>query len=121
MSAILFALLWPPLYTAAGVLACRKAGPQWWTVLLPGTVSWGLLCAGFGAVVAGTNAGEWLAVAIGVAWMGLGALLWWWRRKRRRTMAMLGAKSKALIAAMVKRARSERRPGRVLQPGLVPS
>jgi hypothetical protein len=78
------------------------------------------------AVLAASAAtqGQWawmaamILTAIGSAWV------WWhhWkRRKRRRALAMLGAKSRALIAAMVRTMRRERKPSRVLRPHPVPS
>ena len=38
------------------------------------------------------------------------AAAWWWKRKRRRALALLGAKSRARIAAMT--ARMRERPAR---------
>jgi uncharacterized membrane protein YfcA len=117
MADIVYALLWAPLFTAAGIVAHRVTGGQWLIILLPRTVSQGLLCGGLGTAVAFALNGEWLASAIGVVQMAVAALLWWHRRrKRRRAAATLGAKSKALVASLVRRAREESRPRRVLSP-----
>jgi hypothetical protein len=54
--------------------------------------------------------GSAVSVAVGVA-------IWWWRRKdRKRAAKALGAKSCALVAALVERAREAARPRPVLQP-----
>jgi hypothetical protein len=120
MTGIVFALLWTPLYTTAGVMVCRKTGRSWW--LLPRTVSQGFLAAGFGTAVAYGTDRIWVEWAIGSGWMLAGFLLWHHRRrKRRRALALLGAKSRALRDAIVRRMRRERQPRRVLRPHPVPS
>lgn len=44
-------------------------------------------------------------------------IFWWWRRRKgKRSPKAMGAKSRALIAAMVKRAREAARPRPVLRP-----
>jgi hypothetical protein len=43
---------------------------------------------------------------------------WWRRRRKRRALAALGAKGKALIAAMVAAMRERAQPRPVLRPGL---
>jgi O-antigen/teichoic acid export membrane protein len=60
-----------------------------------------------------------LLVAAANAW----AWWYWWRRrkKRRRALALLGAKSRALRDAIVRRMRQEHQPRRVLRPHPVPS
>ena len=55
-------------------------------------------------VIAGANA-------------GLAAYLWWRKRKRRkRAPRAYGAKSRALVQALVRRAREQARPRPVLRP-----
>lgn len=55
-------------------------------------------------VIAGANA-------------GLAAYLWWRKRKRRkRAPRAYGAKSRALVDAVVRKMRQERQPRRVLRP-----
>ena len=47
----------------------------------------------------------------------IGLAIWWWRRKdRKRAAKALGYKSRALLAAVVRRAREAARPRPVLQP-----
>ena len=53
------------------------------------------------------------------AGMLVAGLLWhWWRKRRDRVKAALGAKSKALRDALVRRARESARPSPVLRPSL---
>jgi hypothetical protein len=51
--------------------------------------------------------------------------IWWWRsrkrRKRRSALAALGAKSRALIAGLVRKARETARPRPVLRPVPAPA
>lgn len=58
---------------------------------------------------------------IGVIGGGLNLLcalaVWWWkRRKRKRAAGLVGTKSRALVAALVRRAREAARPRPVLRP-----
>ena len=47
----------------------------------------------------------------------IGLAIWWWRRKdRKRAAKALGEKSRALVAALVQRAREAAQPRPVLQP-----
>jgi MFS family permease len=62
------------------------------------------------------------------AWIAVCAVIMglWWRncrkrRKRKRAAAMAGAKSRALIEALVKRVRETARPRPVLKPVLRPA
>ncbi len=73
----------------------------------------------------------WILRAGWNGWLGVSALTtlgsawlwrkWWRRRKRRRALAMLGAKSRARLAALVGTMRRKRKPSRVLRPQRVPS
>lgn len=50
-----------------------------------------------------------------------GLAFWWWRRKKRRkAAALVGAKSRALRDAIVRKAREVARPRPVLRPVPVP-
>jgi membrane protein implicated in regulation of membrane protease activity len=97
----------------------------WGTVFRP-WVKPRILAAWAAAAVVGLAGGllssDWPWAAGSAASLAVVLAVWWRRRrKRRRTLAILGAKPEALIAALVKRMRTGRRPSRVLQPGLVPS
>jgi len=47
----------------------------------------------------------------------IAALAWWWRRrKRRRAARLIGARSRALLAAVVARMRETAKPRPVLRP-----
>jgi hypothetical protein len=48
----------------------------------------------------------------------IAAIIWWVQRKRRKSLEALGAKSKALRDALVKKMRNLRVPSPVLRPGL---
>jgi hypothetical protein len=71
----------------------------------------------FGAIAAGFTGGGWAGPAGSAASLIVALAIWWWRRKKRRSVAaMLGAKSRALRDALVRRARQVARPRPVLRP-----
>lgn len=109
MSAFIMALLWPPIWAAM----FARFWPQ------PARAVYGMACAAVGGVIADSLPPLDLpALAVSSSWVIAAALIWWWRRRkdRRKALAALGAKSRALIAAMVTRMRE--RPAR---PVLIPS
>lgn len=74
-----------------------------------------------GSVIGALTAGAWpRAIVYAVICCGIAAWLWWRRKKRRSVAAMLGAKSRALRDAIVRRAREAARPRPVLRPVPVP-
>ena len=84
-------------------------------------VTWWMTCAAnvLGIAVRASG-GMWGSVAVyGIA-AGFCAWMAWRRRRkdRRRAASLLGAKSRALRAAIVKRAREAARPRTVLRPSL---
>jgi len=108
---ILIGLLLPPGGSATLGLILRQRVPS-------GTffASW---CTGAGfpmvANIGGHNWGmascEGASLAAGIA-----AWLWWRHRRRNRAPKTYGAKTKAIIAAMVRRAREAAQPRPVLRP-----
>ena len=57
------------------------------------------------------------AVAIGSGVSAvIAVLLWWWRRKPDRAANLIGEKSRARLAAVVRKAREAAQPRPVLQP-----
>jgi hypothetical protein len=60
-----------------------------------------------GPVVIGIGAGVSAVIA---------ASIWWWRRKPDRAAGLIGEKSRARLAAVVRRAREAAKPRPVLQP-----
>ena len=56
---------------------------------------------------------DWEATSLGV---GIAAWLWWRRRRKDRAPRAYGAKSRALIAALVAKAREATKPRPVLRP-----
>jgi hypothetical protein len=81
--------------------------------------SWISGCAGGGISCLFDQDWWWLA---GCSLSALVALaIWWWRRKKRRNVAaLIGAKSRALRDAIVRKAREVARPRPVLRPVPVP-
>jgi hypothetical protein len=65
---------------------------------------------------------DWSAWGLGALISALVALaIWWWRRRKRRNVAaLIGAKSRALRDAIVRKAREAARPRPVLRPAPVP-
>jgi hypothetical protein len=107
------------LQVALGALVapCSAAA---WSRLIPALrreflTGWvgGCVCGGASAVII-----SWRPYAIGAAISLAVALAVWWhrRKKRRRGAALLGAKSKALRDALVRRVRQSGRPRPVLIP-----
>jgi len=103
MSALGQVLLWTSVALAVGATA------RWgWRLTFCDVVSLVLLTAGDIML----HAWAWAAFAAGLAVMA--AWLWWrgGRGKRRRAARELGAKSRALVAGLVARAREGARPRR---------
>jgi membrane protease YdiL (CAAX protease family) len=70
-----------------------------------------------GNVLAGFAESDWFLVAAGSVSALVATAIWWWRRKdRKRAAKALGYKARALVAALVQRAREAARPRPVLQP-----
>lgn len=70
-----------------------------------------------GSVIGALTAGAWpRAVVYAVICCGIAAWLWWRRKKRRTAAQLLGAKSRQLRDALVKRAREAGTPRPVLRP-----
>ena len=78
------------------------------------------ITAAIGCVIGDALLGAWLAMVLAVVNLIIGIALWWWRRKgRKRAAALLGAKSRAIRDAIVKRAKDASRGARpVLRPSL---
>lgn len=85
-------------------------------------LGWAGVVVSFGghiaSLVLGIIARQWGVVAIcAVAVAVIGWLVWSWLKPRRKYIAKLaGAKSRALVAALVRRAREAAKPRPVLRP-----
>lgn len=112
MADLFYALAWPPVLAfvvAAVRRAChvpsRVAAGEFWTA------------GGVGVAVSGVFAGHWAGVVIGAVQVAIGVWLWRrGRRGRRRAPRAYGAKSRALVAVLVAKARDAARPRPVLRP-----
>ena len=92
------------------LIAVRNGWPRW-DARAASVVGLTLLA------VATALRGEWALCAASAALAIFEAAQWWKRRRRkRRTLAALGAKGKARIAAMVTALRERARPRPVLRP-----
>ena len=106
------------LMVACTILRIRGRADHWpeWAA---NTIGSGCLTA-YWILRAGWNG--WLVLSalttLGSAWLWR---KWWRRRRRRRALAMLGAKSRARLAALIGTMRRKRKPSRVLRPQRVPS
>ena len=105
-----WACMWPPLFASVWWHAFRsRPGPSRFYE------AWG--CAGFGGVLTYGVSRQVIPVVISVAQIILAVFLWWLsRRRRRRAPKPAGYKARALIAAIVRKAREAARPRPVLRP-----
>ena len=79
--------------------------------------SWTVADVALAALNAALGSWGWSAVMAGLA--AVNGLLWWqhWNRRRRKhAPRAYGAKSRALIATLVRKAREAAKPRRVLRP-----
>jgi len=109
---LVYALAWPPTWALLWTVIRRawRLIPSW------ANAGYAWMCAG-GGVVIGFILGPWPCVVIGAAHVAIGAWLWRrGRRGRRRAPRAYGAKSRALVAALVARARDASTPRPVLRP-----
>jgi hypothetical protein len=77
----------------------------------------GWFCGAIGGAIGYAASGAWAAAAVCAASAILAAFLWWLsRRRRRKAPRSLGAKSRAVLAVLVRRAREAAKPRPVLRP-----
>lgn len=111
-SHLLWALLWPPVWAllCLWLLTGRRCSLD--------PVAWPWACAAAGGLIDDLAGRWWLAGAVNLCQVAIAVLIWWYRRRRdrRKALAALGAKSRALRDALVRRAREAARPRPVLQP-----
>ena len=115
MTPFLLATVWPPAFALVMEVLYRAVGMPAGTAARWGRACWAM-AAIIQAVVDGAF-GLWGTFLCAIVNAGIGAWLWWRRRKRRdRAPHAYGAKSKARIAALVRKARQAARPRPVLRP-----
>ena len=108
------AAVWPPLGAALWIAALRSlrttAG-----ALANLYLYW--VSAAAVVVICALFAGLWLWAGVATANGAVAVFLWWLsRRKRKRAPKLAGAKSKAILAALVKTMRESLKPRPVLRP-----
>jgi membrane protein implicated in regulation of membrane protease activity len=102
----------PP--AASAVFLLVSAGPGW-RRFSGFCLRWAAAAAADTVGLAVTGYGSWALASVASA--GLALFLWWLsRRRRKRAPRMYGAKSRALVAALVRRVRETAVP----RPGLRP-
>jgi hypothetical protein len=110
---LFFSLFWPPAY-ALMAIPLSRVGPSvrraW------GNPAMNLTCGGLGVVIACGIPRQWLETVIGMVWSIAGLAWWWWRNKRRKAPQAHGAKSRARIAALVRKSRQAAKSRPVLRP-----
>jgi hypothetical protein len=115
---VVFTAVWPPLWGAAYARILRALGALGSSTFRNAIFRTWAICG----IVMGVTYfcfTMWMDGGTALGSGLVGAFLWWWRkRKRRNVLAMLGAKSRALRDALVKRARQATRPSPVLRPSL---
>jgi hypothetical protein len=112
---LFYALAWPPVFAfgwTAIISRALRLGP------LPAlSVGESWVCGGLSVVYAFAFGGPWSCAVIGAAHVAIGVWLWRrGRRGRRRAPRAYGAKSRALVAALVAKARDAAAPRPVFRP-----
>lgn len=116
MTVILFMVIaWPPL--------CALISPSLLRLLrIPPSrsldkVAWPWLAAATVDLAASIAAAEWLPGAVSAVQVAIAVAIWRWRNRRRdRAPRAYGAKSRALLAALVRKARETAKPRPVFRP-----
>jgi uncharacterized membrane protein YfcA len=104
-----------------GLALPPASAAAWWCVyrLVGGRYSYvgGWITSGLGVLAVSLIGRHWLTAAFAAASLLVALAVWWWKRKdRKRAASLVGAKSRALRDALVRRAREVARPRPVLKP-----
>ena len=117
---IFWALTWAPGYALMFASFRRVTGRAPWAEFW---LDWATGGGGTAIAVLAFDLGRpwwWLLLLISAAHVAFALLMRWWRRKGRRAAATLGAKSRALRDALVRKVR-ELTPRPALRPVPVPA
>jgi hypothetical protein len=110
ISALLISTALPPFISFAWGRVQRKRGRVW-------NFYGGWVSSCIGGAVGWALSGSWNLVAVDAANALLAVIMWWLsRRRKRRAPKSAGAKSKAILAAVVARMRETLKPRPVLRP-----
>jgi hypothetical protein len=111
---LIYALAWPPVWALGFHSVLRRLG---WPPAKDQPVWAWWLSAAVIVVIFGAVGRDLPELATGVAQSVLAAFMWWLsRRRRRRAPKLAGAKSRALLAAVVAKLRESLKPRPVLRP-----
>jgi hypothetical protein len=110
---VAWAIVWPPVWAPSWMWATRR--------LLGGRALggyWGSwITASVTTVLTQAAGGDLIAAAVAAVSTVFAAIMWWLsRRRKRRAPKLAGAKSKAILAAVVARMRETLKPRLVLRP-----
>lgn len=111
--AVAWAAAWPPVWAVSW--------PYVWHLMARGRTVWGFwgswITASACTVLADALAGYLPATAVAAASTIFAVIMWWLsRRRRKRAPKLAGAKSKAILAAVVAKMRECLKPRQVLRP-----
>ena len=107
---VLAGLIGPPLSSAGWGLILRQRVPS-------GAFFAGWCTASGGLVVVSLLTWQWgMAACAGISTAVAAGAWYWWRRRRDRAPKLSGAKGRALLATLVRRAREAAQPRPVLRP-----
>jgi len=108
-------IAWPPVWALVYSLILRllRTSPSRFD-----RIAWPWLNAAVWDVVIDVIDAQWLCAAVSVASAGIALAIWWWRKRkdRKRALKAYGAKSRARLVALVRKARESARPRPVLRP-----
>ena len=108
LAEIAFGVLWPPGYALIWRAFGSRGAAKFWG-------HW--FCGGAGVTIGAASVADVPELAVGVVTTVLAAVMWWLsRRKRKRSPKLTGAKSRALLAAVVARMRETLKPRPVFRP-----
>ena len=111
---LLWTLLWEPAFALLAYTI-----PARWHLLhrLYRNPAVNLTAGGISTLLANSVGSRWRDALIGAAWAVIGMVWLWWRRhKRKRAPRAYGAKTRALLARLVKKSREAAQPRPVLRP-----
>jgi hypothetical protein len=108
--ALVWACGWPPVF-AVTLSYLFRSRPD------PSRFAESWACAAIGGILAFAVAREPVPLAVSAGQLLVAAVLWWLsRRRRKRSPKLAGAKSRALLAAVVAKMRQSLKPRPVFRP-----